>query len=140
MYPNLILYAIYIAAYIVLQLALPNGPYVMLFKLYNFERTRISILRTHHMDLGLQVMLLSYCWTEAYGKFPGDTLGFRGWFSAQSPRGFGADITELEPITYRKREQPSVHGVLSDVNINCFIMQTHVPMFNLAWLVYSLGH
>ena len=42
----------------------------------------------------------------------------------------------MVPITYRKREPPSLHGVVSDLNIYRFIMQTHVTMFNFAWLVY----
>ncbi len=122
MYHNLTFYSIYIALYIVLQLSLPNAATVYQ---YLVRVPRISNFRTHPMNIGLQLMLLAYAWTEAYVNLPADALGFRGWFKAQSPRGFGANNSELEPITYRKREPPSLHGVVSDVNINCFIMQTH---------------
>ena len=122
MYHNLTFYLMYIALYITLQLALPNAGVVYQFLI---RSPRISNFRTQPMNVGLQLMLLAYAWTEAYVNLPADALGFRGWFQAQSPRGFGADDSELEPITYRKREPPSLHGVVSDVNINCFIMQTH---------------
>lgn len=122
MYHNLTFYSVYIALYILLQLSLPNAGSVYAYMIVS---PGISIFRTHPFNVGLQLMLLAYAWTEAYVNLPADALGFRGWFCAQSPRGFGADDCELEPITYRKREPPSLHGVVSDVNINCFIMQTH---------------
>lgn len=133
LYHNITFYTIYTVLYIVLQLSLPNGAAVWA---YMTEKPRVSVFRTHALLFGLKLMLLAYAWTEAYVNLPADAIGFRGWFSAQAPRGLGADASELEPITYRKREPPSMHGVVSDVNINCFVMQTHVTMFNFAWLVY----
>jgi len=133
LYHNITFYTIYVAFYIILQLAMPNGGAVVMYVTFSRSRT---MWRADQMSSGLHLMLLAYAWTEAYVNLPADALGFRGWFSAQSPRGFAADGSELEPITYRKREPPSLHGVVSDMNINCFIMQTHVTMFNFAWLVY----
>ena len=46
---------------------------------------------------------------------------------------------EMAPITYRKREPPSFSGVAPDLQTNCFVMQTHVMLFNFAWLVYYYG-
>ncbi len=122
MYHNLTFYTLFISFYICLQLSVPNGAAVYF---YHVRFPQISTFRTHDLNIGLNVMLFAYAWTEAYVNLPADALGFRGWFCAQVPRGFGADDTELEPITYRKREPPSMHGVLSEVNVNCFIMQTH---------------
>lgn len=133
MYHNITFYTIYTSLYITLQLGLPNGVAVWA---YVTEPPKTSVFRTHSFGFGLKLMMLAYAWTEAYVNLPADALGFRGWFTAQPPKGVGADTTELEPITYRKREPPSLHGVVSDVNINCFVMQTHVTMFNFAWLVY----
>ncbi|GAB0489992.1 hypothetical protein MMPV_001219 [Pyropia vietnamensis] len=54
----------------------------------------------------------------------------------------GADAAlddEMAPITYRKREPPSFSGMAPDLQTNCFVMQTHVMLFNFAWLVYYYG-
>ncbi len=132
MYHNITFYAVYISLYITLQLSAPNGGTVFLYLVDD-----ASTFGTHaDLMFGLHLMLLAYVTTEAYANLPADALGLKGWFRPQVPKGIGADASELEPITYRKREPPSLHGVVPDLNISCFTMQTHVTMFNFAWLVY----
>lgn len=132
MYHNITFYLVYVAVYITLQMAVPNGATVHMYR-----NVGVSVYGIHRdLVFGLNLMLLAYVTTEAYGNLPADALGFKGWFRPQIPKGIGADASELEPITYRKREPPSLHGVVPELNVNCFIMQTHVTMFNFAWLVY----
>ncbi|KAI0556615.1 Lipase domain protein [Gracilaria domingensis] len=64
---------------------------------------------------------------EAYMNLPSDAFGVRGWLRPQAPRFNGL----LEPLTYRKRKPTS-----QIVQTNCFVLETHVIMFNFAWLVY----
>lgn len=132
-YHNITFYAVFTFLYIIILAGLPNGINVFALKLQGLE---ISYFEVHDMVLGLQLLLLAYATVEAYVNLPADALGFKGWFSPQMPKGIGAEKSELEPITYRKREPPSLHGVVSDLSVNCFVMQTHVTMFNFAWLVY----
>lgn len=136
MYHNITFYSIFISLYILLQLSVPNGAAVYFYQVF---RPQLSTFRTHDLNIGLNIMLFAYAWTEAYVNLPADALGFRGWFCAQVPRGFGADDTELEPITYRKREPPSMHGVVSEVNVNCFIMQTHGMFLCTTYLLFVLS-
>lgn len=132
-YHNMTFYAVFISLYLILLLGLPNGSNVFALLLKNLES---SFFEVHDMLFGIQIPLLAYCTVEAYVNLPSDALGFKGWFAPQLPRGQGAEKSELEPITYRKREPPSLHGVVSDLRVNCFVMQTHVTLFNFAWLVY----
>lgn len=132
-YHNMTFYTVFMMLYVVILAGLPNGINVFAFKL---ARLQMSIFEIHDMVLGLQLLLLAYATVEAYVNLPADALGFKGWFKPQMPRGHGADTSELVPITYRKREPPSLHGVVPDLSVNCFVMQTHVTMFNFAWLVY----
>jgi triacylglycerol lipase len=129
-YHNIIFYFMFWALYMTLLLGVPYG-----FKAFQVVIAGESNFETHDFMFGIQVMLLSYATVEAYANLPADALGFIGWFVPQTPKGAG-DISELQPITYRKREPPSLKGVVSDLNVNCFVMQTHVTMFNFAWLVY----
>lgn len=129
-YHNMVFYIVFWCLYMLLLLGVPSG-----LKAFSFRVTSSSVFEVHDFLFGIQVMLLAYATVEAYANLPADALGFKGWFLPQSPRGLG-DATELEPITYRKREPPSLKGVTPDLNVNCFVMQTHVTMFNFAWLVY----
>lgn len=132
-YHNITFYAVFVTLYICVLGGLPNGLNVFAITL---NRVGISLFEVHDMVLGLQLLLLAYATVEAYVNLPADALGFKGWFVPQMPKGVGADKSELEPITYRKREPPSMHGVVPDLSVNCFVMQTHVTLFNFAWLVY----
>lgn len=132
-YHNLTFYLAFTTLYILILATLPNGLVVFALLLNGVE---ISYFELLDMVLGIQILLLAYATAEAYVNLPADAIGLMGWFTPQVPRGFGADSSELEPITYRKREPPSFNGVVSDLSINCFVMQTHVTLFNFAWLVY----
>lgn len=132
-YHNITFYAVFAVLYIIILAGLPNGINVFALKLRGLE---ISYFDVHDMVLGIHLLLLAYATVEAYVNLPADALGIKGWFVPQIPKGIGAEKSELEPITYRKREPPSLHGVVSDLNVNCFVMQTHVTLFNFAWLVY----
>ncbi|CDF36212.1 Lipase domain protein, putative [Chondrus crispus] len=133
MYHNITFYAVFSVLYIILLAGLPNGINVFALTLRGL---RYSYFDVHDMVLGIQLLLLAYATVEAYVNLPADALGLKGWFVPQMPKGVGAEKSELEPITYRKREPPSLHGVVSDLSVNCFVMQTHVTLFNFAWLVY----
>lgn len=130
LYHNLVFYFVFWALYMTLLLGVPYG-----LKAFAVVILNESNFEVHDFMFGIQVLLLAYATVEAYVNLPADALGLAGWFRPQLPTG-GLDSTELEPITYRKREPPSLKGVVSDLNVNCFIMQTHVTMFNFAWLVY----
>lgn len=129
-YHNMVFYFVFWALYMTLLLGVPYG-----LKAFQVVITGESNFEVHDFMFGVQVMLLAYATVEAYANLPADALGFEGWFAPQMPRG-QTDATELEPITYRKREPPSLKGVVPEMNVNCFVMQTHVTMFNFAWLVY----
>lgn len=132
-YHNITFYTVFVVQYIILLGGLPNGINVFALKLPD---SRMSHFELHDMVFGIQLLLLAYVTVEAYVNLPADALGIKGWFSPQVPKGLGAESSELEPITYRKREPPSLHGIMSDLSVNCFVMQTHVTLFNFAWLVY----
>ncbi|KAI0567372.1 Lipase domain protein [Gracilaria domingensis] len=131
-YHNITFFTTFMILYMILLLGLPNGTNVFSLLLRNIA----SHFEIHDLLLGIHIPLLAYCTVEAYVNLPADAVGFKGWFAPQLPRGQGAETSELEPITYRKREPPSLHGVVSDLRVNCFVMQTHVTLFNFAWLVY----
>lgn len=132
-YHNITFYGIFMTLYIILLISIPAGSSAFFFIM---PTSRISYFQLQDMLFGIHLMLLAYITVEAYVNLPADAIGFKGWFAPQLPRGFGAQKSELEPITYRKREPPSLHGVVSDLRVNCFVMQTHVTLFNFAWLVY----
>lgn len=133
-YHNLTFYIVFVALYIALLVALPNGANVFVLK---FSKFRISLFRLHDLQFGIQIMLLAYVTVETYVNLPSNTDGLIGLVFPKLAARFGnRRLAELEPITYRKREPPTVHGVVSDLRVNCFVMQTHVTLFNFAWLVY----
>lgn len=128
-YHNLTFYLVFICLYIALQTCLPNGYEVFLLR---FSESRTSYFKLLDLEFGIKLMLIAYVTVEAYVNLPADASGFFG----RKRRGHDANRIELEPITYRKREPPSLHGIVSDLRVNCFVMQTHVTLFNFAWLVY----
>lgn len=133
-YHNLTFYVVYVALYIALLIALPNGANVFVLK---FSKFRISLFRLHDLQFGIQIMLLAYVTVETYVNLPSNTDGLLGLVFPKIAARFGnRRLAQLEPITYRKREPPTAHGVVSDLRVNCFVMQTHVTLFNFAWLVY----
>lgn len=110
--------AAYLFAYVSLQITATNDVTVLLYR--NGGLSNFGI----HRDLmfGLHFMLLSFATIEAYLSLPAE-----GWSCPSTANG----LLELAPFTYRKNELPSPNG-----GDNCFIMQTHVVLFNFAWLVY----
>lgn len=131
-YHNLTFYIVFLALYISELVSLPNGLNVFVL----LSPLRASYFRLHDFQFGLQLLLLAYITVEAYVNLPADAIGLMGWLNPQPPTDNISSRRLLDPITYRKREPPSLHGVVSDMRVNCFIMQTHVTMFNFAWLVY----
>lgn len=129
-YHNMTFYCAFWCMNMMLLLGLPHG-----LKAFDVLIRGASHFEVHDFKFGIQLMLISYATVEAYANLPADALGFKGWFVPQIP-GVWTDTTELAPITYRKREPPSLKGAATEVNANCFVMQTHVTMFNFAWLVY----
>jgi triacylglycerol lipase len=129
-YHNLTFYSVFWALYMTLLLGLPYG--LKAFQVFFFQ---ISAFEVMEFWFGIQVMLLAYATVEAYANLPADAIGFKGWFFPQNPLG-GGDLSELRPVTYRKREPESLGKDGFSINVNCFVMQTHVTMFNFAWLVY----
>lgn len=133
-YHNLTFYIVFVTLYIALLIALPNGANVFVLR---FNKFRISLFRLYDLQFGIQIMLLAYVTVETYVNLPSSTDGLLGLVFPKIAARFGnRRLAELEPITYRKREPPTAHGVVSDLRVNCFVMQTHVTLFNFAWLVY----
>ncbi|KAI0557956.1 Lipase domain protein [Gracilaria domingensis] len=122
LYHNLTFYVVFWLCYLLLLLGLPAGAQLAAMKV--FEVTYVEV---QYVPFGLSILYLSYVTVEAYMNLPSDAIGVRGWLHPQAPRLNGL----LEPITYRKREPTS-----QLVQTNCFVMETHVIMFNFAWLVY----
>lgn len=131
-YHNTVFYLIFWFLYMLLLVGIPNGTYQFFFW-YALEPE--VVFSVAGLDSGIRIALSAYATVEAYANLPADALGFKGWFAPQCPSN-RTKKSELEPITYRKREAPSLQGVVSDLKSNCFVMQTHVTMFNFAWLVY----
>lgn len=131
-YHNVVFYLIFWCLYMLLLVGVPNGIYEFVFL---FAKEPEVVFSVSAIDSGIRIALSAYATVEAYANLPADALGFKGWFSPQGPSN-PANQSTLEPITYRKREAPSLKGVVPDLKSNCFVMQTHVTMFNFAWLVY----
>lgn len=131
-YHSAVFYTVFWSMYMLLIVALPNG-----IAQFGFTYTEVPTLQfaPDTFTSAIKISLVAYATVEAYANLPADALGFKGWFAPQSPN-VNAKKSALEPITYRKRESPSLKGVVPDLKSNCFVMQTHVTMFNFAWLVY----
>lgn len=132
LYHNLTFYLVFWVLYVMQVTALPQAANVWVY-----VRFLISNWEAPDVGFGFNLLLLAYVVAEAYVNLPVDALGFKGWFTPQQPR--SAAQTDIRPITYRKREPPSFHGVIHDLSGSCFVMQTHVVMFNFSWLVYYWG-
>ncbi|CAN8072398.1 unnamed protein product [Agarophyton chilense] len=125
LYHNLTFYLVFWLCYLLLLLFLPSGAQLAAMKVF-----KVSYVEVQYVPFGLSILYLSYVTVEAYMNLPSDAIGLKGWLRPQAPRLNGM----LEPITYRKREPNS-----QLVQTNCFVMETHVIMFNFAWLVYYYG-
>lgn len=125
LYHNLTFYVVFWLCYLLLLLGLPPGAQLAAMKVF-----KVSYVEVQYVPFGLSILYLSYVTVEAYMNLPSDAIGLRGWLRPQAPR---VDRL-LEPITYRKRELKSQF-----VQTNCFVMETHVVLFNFAWLVYYYG-
>eukprot|EP00188_Purpureofilum_apyrenoidigerum_P001342 Plantae.Rhodophyta-Purpureofilum_apyrenoidigerum.ctg17283.p1 GENE.Plantae.Rhodophyta-Purpureofilum_apyrenoidigerum.ctg17283~~Plantae.Rhodophyta-Purpureofilum_apyrenoidigerum.ctg17283.p1 ORF type:complete len:818 (-),score=148.80 Plantae.Rhodophyta-Purpureofilum_apyrenoidigerum.ctg17283:91-2544(-) len=98
----------------------------------------------YYVPFSLLIMLCSYITVTATVNLPAHFKSYLFFFSCKQctqslPDTAGAVGDELEPITYRSTEPPSYGGIVEDLRSNCFTMQTHVVMFNFAWLVYYYG-
>lgn len=122
LYHNLTFYSVFWLCYLILLLGLPPGAQLAAMKFFG-----VSYVEVQYVPFGLTVLYLSYVTVEAYVNLPADAIGLRGWLNPQAPDLDGI----LEPITYRKREVPA-----QELQTNCFVMETHVMLFNFAWLVY----
>lgn len=122
LYHNLTFYLVFWACYMLLLLGLPPGAQLAAMKIFG-----VSYVEVQYIPFGLSLLYLSYITVEAYMNLPADAVGLRGWLEPQPPKLDSA----AEPITYRRREV-----VDQCVQVNCFVMQTHVILFNFAWLVY----
>lgn len=133
-YHNLTFYIVFITLYLALLIALPNGANVFVLR---FNKFRMSLFRLHDLQFGIQIMLLAYVTAETYVNLPSSTDGIFGLIVPKLAARFSnRRLAQLEPITYRKREPLTMQGDVSDLRVNCFVMQTHVTLFNFAWLVY----
>lgn len=132
-YHNLTFHSVFMFTYFVFLLGLPNGINALQLSLGTAENHGFN---PHDVSFGIQLLLVAYCTVEAYVNLPSDAIGFRGWFQPQLQKDEKWNAGEFEPLTYRNREPPSLHGTVSDLKRNCFVMQTHVNLFNFAWLVY----
>lgn len=122
LYHNLTFYFVFWLCYLILLLGLPPGAQLAAMKFFG-----VSYVEVQYVPFGLSILYLSYVTVEAYVNLPADAIGLKGWLQPQAPR-----VGEsLEPITYRKREVPA-----QGLQATCFVMETHVMMFNFAWLVY----
>lgn len=131
-YHNTVFYLIFWFLYVLLLVGVPTGTFEFFFW---YAKEPEVVFSVSGITSGIKIAIIAYATVEAYANLPADALGFKGWFAPQSPSNSTKKV-ELEPITYRKREVPSLKGVLPDLKSNCFVMQTHVTMFNFAWLVY----
>jgi Lipase (class 3) len=130
-YLNLLFYSIYILTYVIQLLAMPCGPQVIGLLAGNMADYGIQ-----YIPFGLSLFLLGYAAIQAYVSLPADAQGFQGWFKASPGPKTSA---ELEPILYRIDEPPSMPSSRSVIAANCFTMQTHVDLFNIAWYAYYHG-
>ncbi|KAJ8901643.1 hypothetical protein NDN08_003850 [Rhodosorus marinus] len=93
---------------------------------------------------GMLLMLSSYTYVTATVNLPAHFharlffFGCKPCVRGSLEREEGL-VDEIEPITYRSTEPQSFAGRRMDLPTSCFTMQTHVLMFNFAWLVYYYG-
>ena len=123
-------YTIFTIAYMITLAAMPSFRTVI-----KAGTQRKLYLQFQHNTLGIEILVAVYVCFEAYVNLPADTRGFLAWFDARP----ATDASLVEPIIYRLRE-PRMRGLKSgEVPLNCFSLQTHIEMFNFAWLVYYHG-
>eukprot|EP00184_Porphyridium_aerugineum_P006299 CAMPEP_0184706408 /NCGR_PEP_ID=MMETSP0313-20130426/36745_1 /TAXON_ID=2792 /ORGANISM="Porphyridium aerugineum, Strain SAG 1380-2" /LENGTH=902 /DNA_ID=CAMNT_0027167961 /DNA_START=196 /DNA_END=2904 /DNA_ORIENTATION=- len=133
LFSTLIFYSIFWLIFLLLSVAVPTGLFAKAFNVY-----LVSNYRPIYLVSFLSVILVTYVTSEAYVKLPADSYGWKGWFAGQPiPKDRVGD--ENNPMTYKKRESVSFSGVFEDLAANCFVMQTHVVMFNFSWYVYYHG-
>ena len=122
-------------------------PGIRLLEFYRFPNRNGQLLLTfQNNELGLEVLLVCYVALQCYINLPADALGYRGWIKPQWQRLKGIEERKMiVPICYRRLEpgykkgrQKRRGGNLDKLG-NCFVMQTHIEMFNFAWLVYYHG-
>lgn len=134
-----IFYLVYVCNYALILFGLPKGPQILQFWLlaHNGKQGRGSYFDVQYAPLGLQLCILAYVTTEAYTNLPAlfSLQRLKFWSRERD----GSTEVEPEPIVYRNREPPSFSGDELEIKPNCFIMQTNVELFNLAWFVYYHG-
>lgn len=157
---NLTFYLLFLSTVCLLTLAKPAGEYFIL--LVVLEEHYFDGSFWDHIS-GAQLLFFCYIIIEAYVNLPADSIGFiKGWFvpskvDASSNTAFrnpfrtsittqGRPISSyvslhgqeelshpiVEPVTYRRREGRDFF----ELQANCFVMETHLALFNYAWLVY----
>lgn len=134
-----IFYLVYVCNYVLILFGLPYGPQILQFYLLSADggEGRGSYFDVQYAPWGLHLSILAYITTEAYTNLPAS-------FSMRDLKFWSAEISqpdevEPQPIMYRTREPPSFSGNELDLNPNCFVMQTNIELFNLAWFVYYQG-
>jgi Lipase (class 3) len=130
-YLNALFYSTYITIYLIQLLSMPQGPQIVGFLVGGMADYGVQ-----YIPFGMSLILLGYATIQAHASLPADALGLGGWFGP-NPRQNSS--SELEPILYRSKDPPSMPSTLSSISANCFTMQTHVDLFNIAWYAYYHG-
>ncbi|KAI0564795.1 Lipase domain protein [Gracilaria domingensis] len=74
----------------------------------------------------------------AYVNLPPDSTGFLGWFRGSKTDGAAHHTTGTEPLMVASYE-PASHLIdeRNQVHSKLLVLETHVSLFNFAWLVYE---
>lgn len=139
LHQHVIFYSVYVSIYLLLLFGLPNGPQVLLYNVHTQAGDRPGIgsyFDAQYSPFGLHLCILAYVAAEAYTNLPASVSLRRIW---KKPSDLEGTEDICEPVVYRSREPPSFSGLDPDIRPNCFVMQTNIELFNLAWFVYYKG-
>lgn len=146
LHQHVVFYTVYVVTYAFLLFGLPIGPQLLQFFLeYDRLPGRASYFDVQYAPFGLHLCVLAFAATEAYTNLPADA----NVWHVLCPCWWGAIDGETqqppsEPVMYLNRE-PRSRDVASNattpmqVRANCFVMETNIELFNLAWFVYYHG-
>lgn len=131
---------VYICTYAFLLFGLPIGAQILqFFIVYHEEPGRGSYFDVQYAPFGLHLCVLAFITTEMYANLPANTNMKKVLFPKMFPLE-SENEPLLEPVVYRNTEPPSLTGRQElEIKPNCFVMQTNVELFNLAWYVYYHG-
>lgn len=133
---HLVFYFAFALIYATILFGFPIGIQV----LYFFVRDALSgrsYFDIHHAPFGLQICILAYATIEAYVALPARATIMPCVGPLTKPQ--TKLEHEIEPISYRNREPASFSEESITSRPNCFTMQTHIKLFNLAWFIYYYG-